>query len=99
MPDYNPDKEGHHKHKFIVQKGSVAPNRSSVVNSPDGRKLKMNKEGRFTVNDEKLAREIQKEAGRELIVTRVRWDDPEDRGHTYVHTVPTLPLHEKGENE
>lgn len=92
MPDFNPDKERHHKHKFIVQRafenwrgrldGGVAT--SKGVLKPDA-------QGRMVVRDASLAREIQQENPHELVVTRMQTDHPSDRGHRYVFTVPEMP--------
>ena len=83
MPDYNPDKEGHVGHRFIVQPSTKRPLMKSVTTS-DGRELKFNHEKRFTTRDVGLARELQKEYGQELIVTRTRHPHVADRGHTYL---------------
>lgn len=95
MPDYNPDKERHHKHKFIVQKAwpdASRPN-DGITDSIATSKgmLKPNHEGRMIIKDEALAREIQRENPRDLVVTRMRADDPADQGHNYFFTVPEMP--------
>ena len=95
MPDFNPDKERHRKHKFIVQKawtdGSKPNDGLSEGIATDRGILKPDKQGRMIVKDEKLAREIQQENPRELVVTRMTSDDPADRGHKYFFTVPEMP--------
>lgn len=94
MPDYNPDKEAHHKHKFIVH--DATRRGLDGIHTSKGY-MKFNREGRFMVSDEKLAREIQTEVDQNATVTRVRWDDPADRGHTYFFTTPGLPWHKYDE--
>lgn len=82
MPDYNPDREGHVQHRFIVQPNSKFPNQDSVK-LDNGRELKFNEEKRFVTKNEVLARELQKEYRKDLVVTRVRHPDVADRGHKY----------------
>ena len=81
MPDYNPDKERHHKHKFVVQQAFPDIVGDSVMTSKG--ELKPNSQGRMTVKDESLAREIQQQYPREMTVTRMNFDDPADRGHRF----------------
>jgi len=95
MPDFNPDKERHRKHKFVVQKAWTDASRpndglSDGVATSRG-VLKPDDEGRMLVNDEALAREIQQENPKELVVTRMNADDPADAGHKYFFTVPEMP--------
>lgn len=80
-PDFNPDREGHHKHKFIVQKAFTHDIEGAVQTSKGA--LKPNDQGRMTINDEGLAREIQQSNPRELVVSRMNADSPADRGHRY----------------
>ena len=90
MPDFNPDKERHHKHKFIVQKAFPGELAAGVTTSKG--ELKPNEQGRMVIKDEKLAREVQQEYPRELVVTRMDSDDPADRGHNYhFGQMPPLP--------
>jgi len=100
MPDYNPDKEGHVDHKFIVQKAwpgtSMDPGES--VQTSKGA-LQFNDEGRLVVRDPALAREIQQANPRELAVTRVRYPNQADRGHRYhFGQMPAMPWHRYDEN-
>ena len=97
MPDFNPDKERHRKHKFVVQKAWTDASRpndglSDGVATSKG-VLKPDDEGRMLVNDEALAREIQQENPKELVVTRMNADDPADRGHNYFFSVSKEPLY------
>lgn len=90
--DYNPDREGHHNHKYYVRN---ATRRSFDTLSVDGKNMKFNREGRMLINDVKMAREIQKEYPDDLAVTRVTYDHPSDRGRKYFHQIPTLPWHKE----
>jgi hypothetical protein len=90
MPDYNPDREGHHKHKFIVQKAFPSDDLTTGVETSKG-VLKSNKQGRMVIAEESLAREIQQDNPRELVVTRMNEDDPADRGHNYFFSMPEMP--------
>jgi len=78
MPDYNPDREGHHKHKFTVL-DATRRRLKHIPNYPD---LKFDKHGRLRLSDEGLAREIQKET-KDVTVTRMKHPDRSDRGHVY----------------
>lgn len=89
MPDFNPDREGHHKHKFIVQK--ALPNDLEAPVKTSKGDLKPNDQGRMIIQDEALAREVQQHNPRELVVSRMNSDHPSDRGHNYFFTVPELP--------
>ena len=77
-PDYNPDREGHRTKKFIIHRATKRE-MDHVPNMPD---LKFNREGRLLLNDEGLAREIQKET-RDVSVTRVDYPAQHERGHKY----------------
>jgi hypothetical protein len=90
VTDYNPDREGHVKHKFYVRSATRQKRDKLTV---DGKDMKFNHEGRMMINDEKLAREIQTEYPYDLAVTRVRYPDVADRGHNYFFTVPKMPWH------
>lgn len=82
MPDYNPDKERHHNHKFIVQQAWPSIVGDEVKTSKGT--LRPNDQGRMVVKDETLAREIQQQYPRELTVTRTTADHPSDRGHKFL---------------
>jgi len=88
MPDYNPDKERHVDHKFVVQNAEKTPKEGLWAGD---KFLKFNKQGRLTIKDEKLAREIQKEYPYQLAVTRVRSPKPADQGHNYFFNMPEAP--------
>lgn len=91
-PDYNPDREGHRKHKFIVQPAWKSGMKKKGINLPDGRFAKYNREKRFMLNDEKMARDVQKEHRNDLVVTRVNDPDIADRGHNYFFgQIPEMP--------
>lgn len=100
IPDYNPDKEGHVDHKFIVQPAWPSEAQKDGVESPDGRFLKYGKEKRFMLNDESVARELQKEHRNDLVVTRVRYPHRSDRGHVYFFGQwPEMPWKKKKEGD
>lgn len=91
MPDYNPDREGHVKHRFIVQPNSKFPHQKGVK-LDNGKFLKFNREKRFTTSNEPLARELQEEYRKDLVVTRVRHPDEADRGHNFFFgSMPGVP--------
>ena len=86
-PDYNPDKERHADHRFIVQSAV----KRKLDHVPDHPELKLNSQGRCVVKDEGLAREIQNET-RDVAVTRMRHPHRSDRGHVYFFgQAPPLP--------
>lgn len=98
MPDFNPDKERHTKHKFIVQKAWPKYDTSAGVETSKGT-LKFGYEDSLVVKDEALAREIQQAHPRDLAVTRVRYPDHADRGHKYhFGQMPAMPWHKYDEN-
>lgn len=82
MPDFNPDKEGHVGHKYIVQDATREKLESVPTSKGD---LKFNNEGRLVVNDPTLASEIRTSTmgRRDVTVTRVRANHPSDQGHRY----------------
>jgi len=89
--DYNPDREGHIKHRFIVQPNSKRPLQKGVK-LDNGKFLKFNSEKRFVTYNEVLARELQKEYKQDLVVTRVRHPDAADRGHSFFFgQMPEMP--------
>ena len=99
MPDYNPDKEGHVQHKYIVQ--DATRDRLAGVQTSKGQ-LDFDRNGRLLVNDPTLANEIRtSEAGkRDVTVTRVRWQDSHERGHRYhFGQMPELPWKRKEREE
>lgn len=100
MPDYNPDREGHVGHKFIVQKawpGTSMDPGDSVQTSKGA--LKFDEQDRLAVKDPALAREIQQANPRELAVTRVRQTHHSDTGHRYhFGQMPAMPWHRYDEN-
>lgn len=98
-PDYNPDKDGHVEHRYVVQPAWKSGTYASGILAPDGRYLKYNREKRLMVKDEKLAREIQQQHRNDLVVTRVRYPGEADRGHRYFFgQMPAMPWHQYDEN-
>jgi len=82
MPDWNPDREGHTDHEYIVQ--NATRRWIPGVQTQKGL-LKFNREGRMKVKDPALANEIRtSEIGKhDVTVTRVRHPKPSDQGHRY----------------
>jgi hypothetical protein len=90
MPDYNSDREGFVKHKWVVQKALREDNSDGVITSKG--KLKYDRYGRLMVNDPTLANEIRTEHPHDLAVTRMRYPDVADRGHRYhFGMLPEMP--------
>ena len=98
MPDYNPDREGHRDHKWIVHK-AIKDNPQFDGVEAAGKDMKFNHEGRFAINDAKVAAEIRQKYPRAATVTRVSAYHASDRGHKYFFSVPAMPWHEEKEDE
>ena len=92
MPDWNPDREGFVKHKWIVQ--NATQNRNFKGVKAGDKDMLFNDEGRFLINDPVVANEIRKEHPRDVTVTRMRYPSAADRGHKYFFSCPALPWHE-----
>jgi cell shape-determining protein MreC len=97
MPDFNPDKESHRDHEWIVHK-AVRDNSFNAVKAA-GKEMKFNREQRFKVGDEKVAAEIRREYPRDVTVTRVNKYHPADRGHKYFFQVPEMPWKKERQDE
>jgi len=98
MPDFNPDKErGQGKKKWVVQAANKRI--ASTVKTGKG-ELKLDDFGRCLINDEVLAREIQKDHRRDMTVSRIFDDAPADRGHHYFfgQLRKPIPWHKYDEN-
>jgi hypothetical protein len=93
MPDFNPDKEAHRDHRWIVHKSSLGKHLTGV-NAAE-RDMPFNHEGRFSVSDEAVAAEIRMKYPRAVTVSRVSKYHPSDRGHIYHFSVPEMPWHKK----
>ena len=91
MPDFNPDREGHRDHKWIVHNAT----RNDITVRAAEKAMPFNREGRFSVDDGGVAAEIRKKYPRAVTVTRVSDYHPSDIGHNYFHTVPAMPWHEE----
>jgi hypothetical protein len=91
MPDYNPDKEAHRDHGWIVHKATRDKSFKGVTAAE--KKMPFNKEGRFMVNDPAVAAEIRKNFPKNVTVTRVNKYHPADRGHRYHFVCPAMPWH------
>lgn len=93
MPDFNPDREGHVDHRFIVQNAWPQYNHKKGLQTSKGN-LAFNHEDRFVVKDAALAREIQQDNPKDVTVTRVRNPSQADRGHRYhFGQMPAMPWH------
>jgi hypothetical protein len=96
-PDFNPDKERHRDHKWIVHKAVRKPDFQTVF--AGDKKMAFNNEGRFSIKDGGVADEIRSEYGREVTVTRVRNPKPSDRGHNYFFGQwPEMPWKKEQDN-
>ena len=97
MPDYNPDREGHRKHKWIVHK---AINNSGFKNVVAADKvMPFNHEGRFFVKDASVAAEIRQKYPRSVTVSRVTASDATDRDHKNFFSCPAMPWHNKEKDD
>ena len=82
MPDWNPDKEKHVGHKWIVHNATRKP--MTGVKVDDGNKeLKFGRDGWLRLSDEAQASEIRQNYGMDVTVTRVRHPHVSDRGHRF----------------
>lgn len=97
MADFNPDKERHRKHKWIVHNATRNRDFTKVVAAD--KVMPFNDEGRFSVRDEKVAAEIREEYPHDVTVTRVLAEHVSDRGHKYFFTCPAMPWHKEKVNE
>lgn len=95
-PDYNPDREGHVQHRFIVL--DATKKRREYLEVGDI-KIPL-KNGMAMIKDEKLARDLQIEHRFDATVSRVRYPDPvSDGGHRYFFgQMPAMPWHKYDEN-
>ena len=93
VPDYNPDREGHVEHTFVVQKADRSPGDTISVGNTE---IKLNAEGRAFIKDEVLAREIQTENRFNTTVTRMRTPSVADAGPKYhFGQMPEMPWKRK----
>ena len=97
MPDFNPDREGHVKHKWIVH--NATQNRNFKGVKAGGKDMLFDKEGRFLISDPVVANEIRNEHPRDVTVTRMRYPDPSDRGHKYLHVGIAMPWHKENDDD
>jgi len=91
MPDYNPDKEGHRDHKWIVHNAT----RNDITVKAANQDMPFNREGRFSVSDENVAAEIRQRYPRAVTVSRVSTYHPSDRGHKYFFAGIAMPWHKE----
>ncbi len=97
MPDFNPDREGHVKHKWLVQ--NATQNRNFKGVKAGDQDMPFNHEGRFLINDPVVANEIRNEHPRDVTVTRMRYPSEADRGHRYHFSCPAMPWHEDNNDQ
>lgn len=91
--DFNPDKERHVDHRYIVTK-STRDSKVTGLKLGD-REVKFNNQGFAMVEgDPVIANELRSVAGRDATVSRVRYPKPADRGHIYFFgSMPAMPWH------
>ena len=89
MPDYNPDRERHVGHKFIVSRAQKWTPRTLKLGEES---FDFGRAESFYLKDEMRARALQTEYDRDIAVTRVRWPSVHDRGHRFhFGQMPALP--------
>lgn len=87
--DFNPDKENHVDHKWVIMPGTKKPVESVEVG---GNAYKFGRDGWLRVSDEGVANAIRQKYGPEMTVTRMRHPSPADRGHRYhFGQMPEMP--------
>ena len=92
-PDFNPDREAHRDHKWIVHQSHLGKHLRGVTAAE--RNMPNNREGRFSEKDESEAAAIRQRDPRAVTVTRVSDYHPSDRGHRYFFSVPAMPWHKE----
>ena len=97
MPDYNPDKEAHRDHSWIVH-NAVKGQHGGRVKAAD-KTMNFDREGRFMIRDESVAAEIREKYPKAVTVTRVNSHHASDRGHKYFFSCPGMPWHKENEDE
>ena len=94
--DYNADKEGHAKKKWMVIKAVKDQDFKGV--EIDGKMMKFGKDGAFRVSDPAVANAIRQKVGMTATVTGFRHPDAADGGHTYFFgCMPAMPWHKYDE--
>jgi hypothetical protein len=84
--DYNPDRERHAEHKYIVVNATKQPRKFIEAG---GKKYRFSKEGFFSVKDPTAANEIRQQHGMDVTVSRVRSSGQHERGiHNYFFYMP-----------
>ncbi|MFA5379893.1 MAG: hypothetical protein WC455_29305 [Dehalococcoidia bacterium] len=84
--DYNPDREGHVPHKYVVVNATKTPKKFIEAG---GKKLSFNREGFMRVSDPGVANEIRQKYGGDVTVSRVRNQGTHERGiHNYFFAMP-----------
>ncbi len=80
VQDYNPDKEKHIDHSWIVQPATRKPDKGIEI---DGKFLPFGREGTLRLKDGAVADAVRQKYDRQMVVTRTRRPDAHDRGHNY----------------
>lgn len=84
--DYNPDREGHAEHKYIVINATKQPRKFIEAG---GKKIRLSKEGFTSLKDPAIANEIRQKYGTDVTVSRVRSPGQHERGiHNYFFAMP-----------
>jgi hypothetical protein len=92
--DYNPDKESHRDHEWMVVKATTDPTVQGVATAKGN--LRFGKDGAFKVSDPGLANEIRETVGMNATVSRVSKVKAADRGHRYFFgSLPEMPWKRK----
>lgn len=95
--DYNPDKESHAAHRWVVMNATQRKMEGVEVG---GKELKFGTEGRLTVGDPGVASEIRQRYGKDVTVTRYRANSAADVGHRYhFGQMPEMPWKRKKVDE
>lgn len=84
--DYNPDREGHAPHKYIVINATKTPKKYIEAG---GKQMKFSKEGFLSIKDPVVANEVRQKYGGDVTVSRVRNAGQHERGiHNYFFAMP-----------
>ena len=87
--DYNPDREGHVPHKYIVINATKQPKKFIEAG---GRRMNFSKEGFLSIKDPAVANDVRQKYGGEVTVSRVRSQPLSERGvHNYFFAM-TKPM-------
>ena len=93
MADFNPDREGHVKHKWLVQ--TVRPGQENETVKTSQGELKLSPKGRCLITDPALAAEVRQEYARDLAVSRLRVGDGGRTHYYFFGQWPEMPWKKK----